>query len=306
MQRLFFLLAIFSLFACNQSPTEPVERLNAAEYTIAAPVTYYIDPTHSSIAFSIPFWGITQVQGRFDKFIGTISLDGEDMANSHAEIFIETSSINTNNAKRDRDLIRKYLESDKHPFIHFVSTAISKEGDRYKLTGNLALHGTVQPITATFWFTGVIDEPDKRREAGIMMEAEMIDRTTYGITKGLMSEGREFVGKDVTPEISLRLLELTAEKKAYTDTASTLSLPAKNEVDTYTSEDQAVSYKIYYLENKILTSYHVRDRELLRELVPVSDNQFLFKYHPGEELTIEGDTLVFVRDGKRLGEAIKE
>ena len=200
MKRIISYSLLIILFGCApESPSgEVAESSNSVDYTISDQVLYQIDPTHSLIEFSIPFWGITQVKGRFDNFMGTILLDGTNIQNSSAELFIEPASINTNHPKRDSDLVKKYLECDQYPIIHFKSTSVTKESSHYKVAGILDMHGTAKEINATFWFTGIIDEPDNIREAGIMLQPQPIDRTDYGISMGLVDKasGREFVGKN--------------------------------------------------------------------------------------------------------------
>ena len=299
---------LFSLIAsCNSSNSnENIKEVPSVKYSSGDRVTYQIDPTHSSIEFSVPFWGITQVKGRFDNFIGTITIDGQDIRNSKAEVFIESSSINTNNSKRDKDVIDNFLESAKHPYIHFRSGEFTKNGNIYKIDGTLTLHGVSREITSTFWFTGVIDEEDKIREAGISMDSEIIDRTNYDINIGLIDAGREFVGKEVNPEIFLRLRELSKEKIDYSESKFQFKNPKDRKVEIFLSKDQSERYEIHFIDETTLVSYNIDNREFLRELSPIDENSYLLKYRIGEQIKVVGDTLKFIKNEKNLGIAFRK
>src|SRR5690348_16407334 len=61
----------------------------------AAPITLHIDNTHSSIQFTVPFFAVSEVAGRFERFCGNLVLDETNMTSSRMELFIDASSINT-------------------------------------------------------------------------------------------------------------------------------------------------------------------------------------------------------------------
>ena len=63
--------------------------------------TWAIDPTHTTIGFSVRHAMVAKVRGRFTDFAGTFTLDGANPAASSAEIVIQTASIDTANADRD-------------------------------------------------------------------------------------------------------------------------------------------------------------------------------------------------------------
>src|SRR5258708_2784889 len=69
----------------------------------ALATTYEIDKDHSSITFKIRHI-IGKVQGRFDTFSGTIQMEANKLGDLKTEATIETTSINTNVAPRDKHL----------------------------------------------------------------------------------------------------------------------------------------------------------------------------------------------------------
>ena len=59
--------------------------------------------THSELSFSIRHM-VSRVRGQFDTWTGTIVADPNDWSTASVEVVAQTSSINTNNERRDADL----------------------------------------------------------------------------------------------------------------------------------------------------------------------------------------------------------
>jgi|KBSSwiStaDraftv2_1062776.scaffolds.fasta_scaffold53520_3 polyisoprenoid-binding protein YceI len=115
----------------------------------AEPVPYRIDPNHSTASFSIRHI-FSKVPGRFREFEGTIQYDEQNIANSSADISIKTSSIDTNNERRDNDLrSANFFNADSFSTITFKSTKVipGADKDHFKLVGDLNMHGVSKPVT---------------------------------------------------------------------------------------------------------------------------------------------------------------
>src|SRR4051794_22160920 len=63
--------------------------------------TYTLDPAHSRIGFVARHAMVTKVRGAFNEFEGTAVLDGDNPANSSANVTIQVHSIDTRQAQRD-------------------------------------------------------------------------------------------------------------------------------------------------------------------------------------------------------------
>ena len=85
--------------------------------------TYTLDPAHSRIGFVARHAMVTKVRGAFNDFEGTAVLDGDNPANSSANVTIQVNSIDTRQAQRDEHLrSNDFLSMDEYPTITFVST----------------------------------------------------------------------------------------------------------------------------------------------------------------------------------------
>lgn len=115
----------------------------------AASETFVIDTdrAHASIAFRIKHLGFSWLTGRFDDFNGTFTFDAKKPENSTVKVEIDTKSVNTNHAERDKHLRGKdFLNVSKYPTATFESTGIKLNGDAATITGKLTLHGVTKEI----------------------------------------------------------------------------------------------------------------------------------------------------------------
>ncbi len=112
--------------------------------------TYAIDikGQHAFIDFRIKHLGYSWMHGRFNDFSGEFVVDRENPANAKVVVEIDTASVDTNHAERDKHLRSKdFLNVDQHPKARFVSTAVETTGDgKGVIKGDLTLNGVTKPI----------------------------------------------------------------------------------------------------------------------------------------------------------------
>lgn len=157
--------------------------------TAFADSKYKVDPVHSSVAFSIKHLDTTNFYGRFNTVSGGVTLaDNGDVAGLDAAVPVE--SVDTHNKKRDEHILGPdYFDAKQFPTITFKSTKVEKDGDAYKVTGDLTLHGETKSVTLDLKKTGSGKGMNGQNIVGI--EATVaIKRTDFGMTlgKGLSDE----------------------------------------------------------------------------------------------------------------------
>ena len=64
-------------------------------HPLPATGTWVIDPAHTNLGFSARHAMVAKVRGNFGDFSGTFTIDGENLANSKAELTIQAASIIT-------------------------------------------------------------------------------------------------------------------------------------------------------------------------------------------------------------------
>lgn len=131
--------------------------------SLAKADTYKIDTegAHAFIQFKIKHLGYSWLYGRFDKFEGTLELDEKQPENAQIQVTIDTSSINSNHAERDKHLKGDdFLNVSKYPTATFKSTKVTTTGDKTGiLTGELTLHGVTKTIEFPIEYVGGGKDP---------------------------------------------------------------------------------------------------------------------------------------------------
>ena len=110
--------------------------------------TWAIDPAHSGVNFEIRHLGVSNVRGAFHKVTGTVKLDEKDVTHSSVEAVIDTTTVNTDEPKRDEHLKSPdFFNIAKYPSMTFKSTAVTNAGGKLKLVGDLTLDGVTKSVT---------------------------------------------------------------------------------------------------------------------------------------------------------------
>src|SRR5512146_1946192 len=94
---------------------------------------FRIDTNHSSANFAVKHLLVSTVRGRFAGGVtGTIHLDPQDITKSSVVADIKSSTIDTDNENRDKDLRSDhFFEVEKYPYLKFESTKIERRGQDY-------------------------------------------------------------------------------------------------------------------------------------------------------------------------------
>jgi polyisoprenoid-binding protein YceI len=93
-----------------------------------------IDPQRSEVGFAVKeMWGLRTVRGAFRAYDGSLK-DGA------GELRIEAASLDTGNARRDRQLRSPdFFDVERHPWIVFAATAVTETDGGLTVTGELAI-----------------------------------------------------------------------------------------------------------------------------------------------------------------------
>lgn len=153
---------------------------------VASPVwaaDYRIDDqgAHASINFKVKHLGYSWLTGRFNTFSGNFSYDSANVEASKIAVDIDTSSVDSNHAKRDKHLrSADFLEVDKYPEATFVSTEFKVTGDGEMIVyGDFTLRGITKRIAIEATKVGEGQDPWGGYRAGFEGLAE-IDMADYG------------------------------------------------------------------------------------------------------------------------------
>ena len=88
--------------------------------SVAKPVAYEIDPTHTATVFTWNHFGFSTPSANFRDIQGTINVDNETPKNSSVQVVIPVSSLNTNVQALDEHLkVADFFDAEKYPTITF-------------------------------------------------------------------------------------------------------------------------------------------------------------------------------------------
>ena len=120
----------------------------ASSVTLAAPVDYKIDPTHTATVFSWNHFGFSTPSANFTDIQGVIKVDNAKPSNSSVDVIIPISSVNTNVPALDKEFQEEaWFNAAKYPNITFKSTKVeTKDKKHFKITGNLTVKGVTKPV----------------------------------------------------------------------------------------------------------------------------------------------------------------
>jgi polyisoprenoid-binding protein YceI len=147
---------------------------------------YTIDPTHTSIIFSVAHSGFSYTYGMFRTASGNYIIDKQNPANSQFQMVIKADSLDTNDTKRNAHLMgADFFNVQQFPEITFQSTkcAVSNtaEGVVYQLTGNLTIHGVTRQVTIPLRMLGEGVGPYGDQRTGFLCQIE-VKRSDFGMT----------------------------------------------------------------------------------------------------------------------------
>lgn len=150
--------------------------------------TYVIDTqgAHASIHFKIKHLGYSWLLGRFNTFSGQFEYDPAAAAKSSIEVRIDTASIDSNHAERDKHLrSADFLDTGKFPEASFRSTGFKPTGvGQGELTGDFTLKGVTRSITFPVQLIGEGSDPWGGYRAGFEGSTSL-KLADYGITYDL-------------------------------------------------------------------------------------------------------------------------
>ncbi|MEJ0082853.1 MAG: YceI family protein [Puia sp.] len=160
--------------------------------------TWITDKPHTNVKFSVAHLVISDVDGNFKSFDGTMESSKPDFSDAKITFTADVNSINTDNEMRDNHLKSDdFLNAAKFPQIKFVSASFTPQGDnKYKLIGNLTIRDVTKSVTFDVKYGGTVVAMGGTH-AGFKATTK-IDRFDYNLKWSKTTEAGGLVaGKDV-------------------------------------------------------------------------------------------------------------
>ncbi len=178
--------------------------------------TWNIDTSHSGVHFSVRHMVIAKVRGSFDRFRGTLELDEGNSEASKVTVRIEAASIDTREEKRDAHLrSADFFDVEKYPELAFVSTNVEAlGGDRYRVTGDLTIHGVTREVVLDAESLGAGKDPWGNDRIAFQAQTS-IRRRDFGLTwNQALETGGVLVGDEVEISLDVQAVKAASSKAA--------------------------------------------------------------------------------------------
>ena len=166
--------------------------------------TWRLDPTHSTIEFTVRHLAISKVRGSFESFDVTI-VTGEDGVHS-VEATIDVASVDTRQAQRDAHLrTSDFFLVDEYPTATFRSTGGTWDGDAFTLVGDLTLRGVTKQVELRGELGGVMTDNYGNTKAGASASTT-INRHDFGVSwNAALEAGGLTLGDDVKIDLDIQV-----------------------------------------------------------------------------------------------------
>ncbi len=177
----------------------------ATTLSIAKPVAYQIDPTHTATVFTWNHFGFSTPSANFTDIQGVINVDNEKPANSSVNVIIPMSSVNTSVTALDKEFQTKdWFDAATYPNITFKSTKVeTKDKKNFKITGNLTIKGVTKPVVLDAVLNKQADHPMTKAPTIGFNATTSFDRSAFGIGNYVPNVGDKITVK-ITTEASVK------------------------------------------------------------------------------------------------------
>lgn len=204
-----FSAAALALAFAVSSFTAPANKTEASTFTSPAPAEggkWSVDRAHSNVRFTISHLVVSEVEGKFKMFDGSLEHTKADFSDAKIAFTVDVNSIDSDNEMRDKHLKGDdFFNAEQYPAMKFQSTSFKPlGGNKYSLAGNLTIRNVTKPVVFDVTFGGTTNAMGKTK-AGFKAKTT-INRFDYNLKWSQATEaGGLAVGKDVEIVVNVEL-----------------------------------------------------------------------------------------------------
>jgi polyisoprenoid-binding protein YceI len=176
--------------------------LCATAAVVAKPVTYNIDPEHTSPSLETDHMGGLSVwRGKFTKTSGSVTLDAAAKTGK-VDVTIDTASIDMGHAKLDEHVKSDaMLDVAKFPTATYSGTLTKfVKGAPTQVDGKLTLHGVTKPLTLNIKSFSCKEHPMSHKNVCGADAVGSFNRSDYGVNYGMQYGFKPYVNLRIQVE----------------------------------------------------------------------------------------------------------
>ncbi|MCF1192248.1 YceI family protein [Mangrovimonas sp. AS39] len=141
------------------------------------------DPPHSQLYFTVTHLGFNDISGTFDNATIKVSASKPDFSDATFELTAQTNSINTLVEARNNHLkSADFFDVEKFPTLSFKTTELKAKGKgKFKLTGDLTMHGVTKSVTLDLIYRGQTTNPMSSKLTTSFQVTGVIKRSDFSV-----------------------------------------------------------------------------------------------------------------------------
>jgi polyisoprenoid-binding protein YceI len=159
--------------------------------TVIPAGAWTLDPTHSSVGFTVVYMGVAPFSGAFRSFEASLDESGLKGKAQAASIDVDNDQLAEHLASPD------FFDAATYPEVSFDAGSITRDGDDVTVAGTLEIKGNRAPVTLTGTITDPVADPWGNSKLGLSL-AGSVDRNAVGLTwNAPLPEGGSMLADDV-------------------------------------------------------------------------------------------------------------
>lgn len=177
-----------------------------ANLSTSAQTKWTVDKGHSNVKFAVTHMVVSEMEGTFKVFDGTLEHNKPDFSDAKVNFSIDVASVNTDNERRDGHLKSDdFFNAEKFPKMTFASTSVKVLGNnKYEMAGNLTIRDITKPVVFQVSHGGVLTT-SRGAKAGFKATTT-INRFDYNLKWDRATEtGGLVVSKDVVITVNVEM-----------------------------------------------------------------------------------------------------
>jgi polyisoprenoid-binding protein YceI len=155
------------------------------------------------------------VRGGFSKVTGTVTFDDKDVSKSTVDVTIDTTTVDTREPNRDKDLKSDhFFDVEHYPTMTFKSKKVEQVSPgKLKVTGDLTIHGVTKEVVLDVdGPTAPVKDPWGNQRVAVNATTK-VNRQEFGVKwNATMDNGGVVVGDDVSINIDAEMIQKNAAK----------------------------------------------------------------------------------------------
>ena len=149
--------------------------MSTATETPAVTGNWVIDPTHSTVGFTVQCMGVAPFQGAFREFEASLDEQGVRGVAQASSIDVDNPDLTAHLSAPD------FFDVANHPEVSFEAGSLTRDGDAVAAHGILVIKGNRAPVALTGTITDPVADPWGGRKLGLSL-AGTVDKNAVGLT----------------------------------------------------------------------------------------------------------------------------